>query len=253
VNTLNDRVALVTGAAAGIGRAISLRLARDGIAIGVLDLDRAAAQQTADEITSAGGRALALAADISKRDSVRSAVDELRESFGPVTIVVNNAGISAYVPFLEMTDEQWDRVMEVNLKGTFIVTQTVVPDMVEAQWGRIINISSSSAQSGAALMAHYSASKGGVIALTKSLAQELGEHNITCNYIPPRFVMNTVMSEESPWADPKLPNRKAIIKAGPIRRQGEPEDIAGACAYLASEEAGYVSGQTIGVNGGRYI
>jgi 2-hydroxycyclohexanecarboxyl-CoA dehydrogenase len=253
VNTLTEKVALVTGAAAGIGRAISLRLARDGIAIGVLDLDRAAAQRTADEILAEGGRALSLAADISNRETVRSAVEELRQSFGPVTIVVNNAGIAGYVPFLEMTDEQWDRTMEVNLKGTFIVTQTVVPDMVAAQWGRVVNISSSSAQSGAALMAHYSASKGGVIALTKSLAQELGDHNITCNNIPPRFVMNTVMSEESPWADPKLPNREAIIKAGPIRRQGEPEDIAGACAYLVSEEAGYVTGQTIGVNGGRYI
>jgi 2-hydroxycyclohexanecarboxyl-CoA dehydrogenase len=253
VSTLTEKVALVTGAAAGIGRAISLRLAQDGIAIGVLDLDKDAAQKTADQITAAGGQAIALAADISKRDTVGAAVEELRQSFGPVTIVVNNAGIAAYVPFLKMTDEQWDKVMEVNLKGTFIVTQTVAPDMIAAKWGRIVNISSSSAQSGAPLMAHYSASKGGVIALTKSLAQELGEHNITCNNIPPRFVMNTVMSEESPWADPKLPNREAIIQAGPIRRQGEPEDIAGACAYLVSEEAGYVTGQTIGVNGGRYI
>jgi 2-hydroxycyclohexanecarboxyl-CoA dehydrogenase len=250
---LTEKVALVTGAAAGIGRAISLRLAQDGIAIGVLDLNKDAAQKTADEVTAAGGRAVALAADISRRGTVEAAVTELRESFGPVTIVVNNAGIAGYVPFLKMTDEQWDKVMEVNLKGTFIVTQTVVPDMIEAKWGRIVNISSSSAQSGAPLMAHYSASKGGVIALTKTLAQELGEHNITCNNIPPRFVMNTVMSEESPWADPKLPNREAIIQAGPIRRQGEPEDIAGACAYLVSEEAGYVTGQTIGVNGGRYI
>lgn len=143
--------------------------------------------------------------------------------------------------------------MEVNLKGTFIVTQTVIPDMIDAQWGRIVNISSSSAQSGAPMMADYSASKGGVIALTKSLAQEFGRHNITCNNIPPRFVMNTIMSEQSPWADPALDTREAIIKAGPIQRQGEPQDIAGACAYLVCDEAGYVTGQTIGVNGGRYI
>jgi 2-hydroxycyclohexanecarboxyl-CoA dehydrogenase len=250
---MNDKVALVTGAGAGIGRAVGLRLARAGFAVGVLDLDEDAAQKTADEIGTAGGKAIALTADIARRETVENAVDQLRQSFGPVTVLVNNAGISSYVPFLELTDEQWDQMMAVNLRGTFIVTQTVVPDMIEAQWGRIVNISSSSAQSGAPLMAHYSASKGGVIALTKSLAQELGRHNITCNNIPPRFVMNTLMSESSPWADAKFDTRESIIKSGPIQRQGEPEDIAGACAYLVSEEAGYVTGQTIGVNGGRYI
>jgi 2-hydroxycyclohexanecarboxyl-CoA dehydrogenase len=247
------KVALVTGGAAGIGRAISVRLAREDIAIGVLDLEPKRAQGTVDIITEAGGQATALGADISQRGEVGEAVGQLRETFGPVKIVVNNAGISGYTDFLELTDEQWDRTMAVNLKGTFIVTQTVIPDMIEAKWGRIVNISSSSAQSGAPLMADYSASKGGVIALTKSLAQEFGAYNITCNNIPPRFVMNTIMSEESPWAAADLDVRESIIKAGPIQRQGEPEDIAGACAYLVSDEAGYVTGQTIGVNGGRYI
>jgi 2-hydroxycyclohexanecarboxyl-CoA dehydrogenase len=247
---MNEKVALVSGSAAGIGRAISVRLAKAGIAIGVLDIDVEHSSKVADEIVAAGGKATALAADISRRHLVQAAVEELRSVFGPVTILVNNAGISGQVPFLEVTDEQWDRMMEVNLKGTFIVTQTVVPDMIAAQWGRIINISSSSAQSGAARMTHYSASKGGVIAFTKSLAQELGRHNITCNNIPPRFVMNTIMSEET-FTDRTV--RESIVKAGPIRRQGEPEDIAGACAWLASDEAGYVTGQTIGVNGGRYI
>jgi 2-hydroxycyclohexanecarboxyl-CoA dehydrogenase len=139
--------------------------------------------------------------------------------------------------------------MEVNLKGPFIVTQVALPDMKAAGWGRIVNISSSSAQSGAKRMAHYSASKGGVIALTKTLAVELGPLGITCNNIPPRFVMNTVMSEKSFQQSV----REKIVETGPIRRQGEPEDIAGACAWLVSDEAGYVTGQTIGVNGGRYI
>lgn len=139
--------------------------------------------------------------------------------------------------------------MAVNLKGTFIVTQVVLPDMIEAGGGRIVNVSSSSARSGAATMAHYSASKGGVIALTKSLAQEFGRHSITANNIAPRFVMNTVVSEKQFTEDA---TRDAIIKAGPIRRQGEPQDIAAACAWLVSDEAGYVTGQTIGVNGGRY-
>jgi len=246
---MSAKVALVTGGAAGIGAAISRRLARDDIAIGVLDLSIDDAAKVADEIAASGGRAIPLHADITQRVQVESAVANLRGAFGPVTIVVNNAGITGFVPFEELTDAQWDKMMEVNLKGPFIVTQVVLPDMKAASWGRIVNISSSSAQSGAVRMAHYSASKGGVIALTKTLAVELGPLGITCNNIPPRFVMNTVMSEKS--FGPEV--RQRIIDSGPIRRQGEPEDIAGACAWLVSEEAGYVTGQTIGVNGGRYI
>jgi 2-hydroxycyclohexanecarboxyl-CoA dehydrogenase len=226
-------------------------LARDGIAIGVLDVLIDGATQTADRIVSAGGRAIALQASIADRAQVKSAVHELRRKFGPVTILVNNAGITGFVPFKDLTDAQWDKMMEVNLKGTFIVTQEVLPDMEAARWGRIVNISSSSAQSGSARMAHYSASKGAIIALTKTLALELGPLGITCNNIPPRFVMNTVMSEQAALSSNF--SRQAMLEAGPIRRQGEPEDIAGACAWLVSEEAGYVTGQTIGVNGGRYM
>ncbi len=245
------KVALVTGAAAGIGAAISRRLARDGIAIGVLDILIADATKVANEIVAAGGKAIALQASITDREQVKAAAGKLRETFGPVTILVNNAGITGVVPFEELTDAQWDKMMEVNLKGTFIVTQVILPDMKGAGWGRIVNISSSSAQSGAAKMAHYSASKGAIIALTKTLAVELGPLGITCNNIPPRFVMNTVMSEKFFAEGHRL--RETSINAGPIRRQGEPEDIAGACAWLVSDETGYVTGQTIGVNGGRYI
>jgi 2-hydroxycyclohexanecarboxyl-CoA dehydrogenase len=245
------KVALVTGAAAGIGAAISRRLARDGIAIGVLDILIADATKVANDIVAAGGKAIPLQASIADREQVKAAADKLRETFGPVTILVNNAGITGVVPFEELTDAQWDKMMEVNLKGTFIVTQILLPDMKAAGWGRIVNISSSSAQSGAAGMAHYSASKGAIIALTKTLAVELGPMGITCNNIPPRFVMNTVMSEKFFADGHRL--RDTWINAGPIRRQGEPEDIAGACAWLVSEETGYVTGQTIGVNGGRYI
>ncbi|MGB8362903.1 MAG: SDR family NAD(P)-dependent oxidoreductase [Rhizomicrobium sp.] len=248
---MTGKVALVTGAAAGIGAAIARRLARDGIAIGVLDILIDDATKVANEIAAAGGKAMPLQASIADRQQVKAAVAKLHEAFGPVTILVNNAGITGFVPFEELTDQQWDKMMEINLKGTFIVTQTVLPDMKAAGWGRIVNISSSSAQSGAVLMAHYSASKGAIIALTKTLAQELGPLGITCNNIPPRFVMNTVMSEKS--FELAHLSRDAMIQAGPIRRQGEPEDIAGACAWLVSDEAGYVTGQTIGVNGGRYI
>ncbi len=245
------KVALVTGAAAGIGAAIARRLARDGIAIGVLDILIDDATKVANEILGAGGKALPLQASITDRGQVKAAAARLRETFGPVTILVNNAGITGIAPFEELTDAQWDKMMEVNLKGTFIVTQVVLPDMKGGGWGRIVNISSSSAQSGAAGMAHYSASKGAIIALTKTLAVELGPLGITCNNIPPRFVMNTVMSEKFFAAGHQ--SRDTWINAGPIRRQGEPEDIAGACAWLVSDEAGYVTGQTIGVNGGRYI
>jgi 2-hydroxycyclohexanecarboxyl-CoA dehydrogenase len=243
------KVALVTGAATGIGAAISRRLARDGIAIGALDV--ADTTSVVNQILAAGGKAIPLQASITEREQIKAAAAKLRETFGPVTILVNNAGITGVVPFEELTDAQWDKMMEVNLKGTFIVSQVLLPDMKIAGWGRIVNISSSSAQSGAAGMAHYSASKGAIIALTKTLAVELGPMGITCNNIPPRFVMNTVMSEKFFADGHRL--RETSINAGPIRRQGEPEDIAGACAWLVSDEAGYVTGQTIGVNGGRYI
>jgi 2-hydroxycyclohexanecarboxyl-CoA dehydrogenase len=243
------KVALVTGAATGIGAAISRRLARDGIAIGALDV--ADTTSVVNQILAAGGKAIPLQASITEREQIKAAAAKLRETFGPVTILVNNAGITGVVPFEELTDAQWDKMMEVNLKGTFIVSQVLLPDMKIAGWGRIVNISSSSAQSGAAGMAHYSASKGAIIALTKTLAVELGPMGITCNNIPPRFVMNTVMSEKFFADGHRL--RETWINAGPIRRQGEPEDIAGACAWLVSDEAGYVTGQTIGVNGGRYI
>jgi 2-hydroxycyclohexanecarboxyl-CoA dehydrogenase len=247
------KVALVTGAANGIGRAISKRLARDGIAIGALDIDEKGADATASEIVATGGKAVALVADVSNREQVARALERLRGAYGPITIVVNNAGITGFKPFLELTDDEWDRVMSVNLKSAFIVSQLSIPDMIEAGWGRIINISSSSAQSGAAKMAHYSSSKGGMIALTRTLAQEFGPQNITCNTIPPRFVHNTAMSIESFARDDMKSRFQTMIDAGPIRRHGEPEDIAGAAAWLASEEAGYVTGQVIGVNGGRYI
>ena len=247
------KVALVTGAANGIGRATAKRLAQDGIAIGVLDLLAEGAQQVADEITASGGKAVALAADVSKRDDIAAAVAKLRDTFGPVTIVVNNAGITGFKPFLELTDDDWDRMLAINLRSAFAVTQVVIPDMIAARWGRIINIASSSAQSGAVKMAHYSASKGGMIALTRTLAVEFGEYGITANAIPPRFVHNTAMSLESFERDDMKARFQTMIDAGPIRRHGEPEDIAGCVAYLASDEAGYVTGQVFGVNGGRYI
>lgn len=246
-----QKVALVTGAAAGIGAACSLRLAEDGIAIGVLDLDAERCAGTVAAIEAAGGKALALGADISNREQVRAALAKLREGLGAVTVVVNNAGITGNVPFEELTDQQWDQMYAVNVRGTFIVTQEALPDMKAAKWGRIVNISSSSAQTGSINMAHYSSSKGAVISLTRTLAQELGPLGITVNNIPPGSVMNTIMAE----AQRELLQGKieALVSVLPVRRQGEPEDIANACAWLVSEASSYVTGQTIGVNGGRVV
>jgi 2-hydroxycyclohexanecarboxyl-CoA dehydrogenase len=251
MNAKLAKVALVTGAAAGIGRAVARRLAHEGMAVGVLDVDLDGANRVAAEIKEQGGAAIPLAASIANRAQVNAAVAKLRETFGPVTVLVNNAGITGYSPFEELTDEAWDRVMEINLKGTFIVTQVVLPDMKAAHWGRIVNISSSSAQTGAETMTHYSASKGGVIAFTRSLARELGPLGITVNNIPPALIMNTVMSEATKHRFP-IP-KEQLIQTMPVRRNGEPEDIAGACAWLVAEETSYVTGQTIGVNGGRVV
>jgi 2-hydroxycyclohexanecarboxyl-CoA dehydrogenase len=245
------KVALVTGAAAGIGRAIALRLAHDGIAVGVLDIDLAGCERVVAEIQGRGGKALALGASISNRPQVSEAVAKLRAAFGAITILVNNAGITGYSSFEELTDEAWDRMMEINLKGTFIVTQCALPDMKAARWGRIVNISSSSAQTGAETMVHYSTSKGGMIAFTRSLARELGPQGITVNNIPPGAVMNTKMSEATKDRFP-IPV-ETLVKTIPVRRTGIPEDIANACAWLVAEETGYVTGQTIGVNGGRIV
>ena len=248
---MSQKVALVTGAAAGIGAACSKRLAQDGIAIGVLDLDEARCADTVEAIKAAGGKAIALGADISNRAQVKAALQKLRSALGPVTILVNNAGIADFIPFEQVTDESWDKMFAINVRGTFIVTQEVLPDMKAAHWGRVVNISSSSAQTGTAAQVHYSASKGAVITMTRSLAQALGEYGVTVNNIPPGSVMQTIMSEANRHRFPI--STETLISSLPARRLGKPEDIANACAWLCLEESSYVTGQTIGVNGGRVV
>ncbi len=243
------RVALVTGAAAGIGRGCARQLAKDGMAVGVLDLHIDQVRKTANEIVAEGGIAIAVQADISDRCQVEAAVKAVRDALGPITVLVNNAGISNTTPFMEVTDELWDTIYRINVKGTFIVTQTVVPDMAAAKWGRIVNISSSSAQTGQANMVPYSSSKGAIISMTRGLADELGPLGITVNNIPPGIIMNTIMSEAN-RANFPIPI-ETVREMMPVRRTGEPEDIASACSWLCSEGASYVTGQTIGVNGGR--
>jgi 2-hydroxycyclohexanecarboxyl-CoA dehydrogenase len=237
-----SKVALVTGAAAGIGAACSKRLAQEGIAVGVLDLDEARCADTLAAIDAVG-------ADVSDRGQVQTAVAKLRDAFGPVTIVVNNAGVTDFTPFEQITEDLFSFVYKVNVLGPIIVTQEALPDMKASKWGRVVNISSSSAQTGAKNMATYSSSKGAVITLTRTLAQELGPHGITVNTIPPGSITGTIMAD----ANISKESAERLAATLPVRRVGLPEDIANACAFLCSEASSYVTGQIIGVNGGRVV
>lgn len=244
--SLAGKTAIVTGAASGIGLATARRLAVAGASVAIWDLNEEGAQAAAAALVGEGRRAIASRVDVSKRADADAAVKAAREQLGPVGILVNNAGMSAFTPFMEIGEELWDRIMTVNLKSLLVCTQAVLPDMLEAKWGRVINVSSSSAQTGAATMVHYAASKGGVIGFTKALAQELAATGITVNNVPPGFV-DTPMLRESPV---DIDN---YAQGMPMKRPGRPEDIAAAVAWLASEDGGYVTGQTISVNGGRFL
>jgi 2-hydroxycyclohexanecarboxyl-CoA dehydrogenase len=246
-----SRVAVVTGAGSGMGLAISRQLADRGHRVALLDLNEDAAQQAAKSLREAGGQALGIHADVSDRQAIDAALLEVRSSFGPVEIMVTSAGLDEFVSFTDLTSEAWDRMIAVNLTGTFHCLQAAIPDMLAGHWGRIVTISSSSAQSGAKRMAHYVASKGGVIALTKALALEYAPHGITVNTIPPGFIETPMVHRAEARGD--LPNLAAVVAQTPVRRAGTADDIASACSFLCSEEAGYITGQALNVNGGWYL
>jgi NAD(P)-dependent dehydrogenase (short-subunit alcohol dehydrogenase family) len=234
-----------------MGLAIGRRLAGNGSRVALLDLNAAAVEGLADAIRADGGEALGLRVDVSDRAAVDAALGKVRGTFGPVEIMVTSAGIDEFQPFTEITVEAWERMLAVNLTGTFHCLQAAVPDMLAAKWGRIVTISSSSAQSGAARMTHYVASKGGVVGLTKALALELAPHGITVNTIPPGFIDTEMARRAEARGD--LPSIDAVAQRTPVRRAGTPDDIAAACAFLCSDDAGYITGQLIGVNGGWYL
>jgi 2-hydroxycyclohexanecarboxyl-CoA dehydrogenase len=249
--TTGRKTAIVTGAGSGIGRAIAQRLAEDGLAVAVLDKNDEAAAGVTDELRQKGHEAFAVGGvDVSDRGQVNGAVERVRGALGAPVVLVNNAGVTGFNEFLKITDDVWDRIMAVNLNGPFYCAQAVVPDMVEAGWGRIVNISSSSAQQGQQYMVHYVSSKAGLIGFTKALAKELGPKGITVNTIPPGFIDTPMLrkSEEQGLLGGSVDKHAEVT---PVRRAGLPEDIAAACAFLVSEDAGYVTGQVIGVNGGR--
>ena len=245
------RAALVTGAASGIGRGVAEGLARAGHPVALLDRQGDLVAEVAEKLTAEGATVSAHAVDVTDPASVRTAVSAAREQLGPLTIAVTSAGIVHYAAATEMALEDWQRVIDVNLTGTFLSLQAVIPDMVEAGWGRVITISSMSAQSGAARMAHYAASKGGVIALTKALAKELGRSGITVNTIPPSIVLTPMV--DAMTAAGEFPGEAVIAPHIPVGRAGTVEDIAAACLFLVSDQAAFITGQTIGVNGGMYV
>jgi 2-hydroxycyclohexanecarboxyl-CoA dehydrogenase len=242
------RVAIVTGAASGIGAAIARRLADDGHPVAILDLNGDAAARHAAVIGKAGGTAIGVQVDVASRASVDDGVADVRARLGRPAILVNNAGVSPAGPFLEISPQTWEATLAVNLTGTFHCCQAVLPDMIEAGWGRIVNISSSSVHSGAAGMAAYVSSKSGMVGLTKTLALEFSPRGITVNTIPPGFIDTPMMRAT---AGSGFINVDEQVARTPVRRAGTPQDVAAACAFLVRDEASYITGQVIGVNGGR--
>ena len=244
------RTAIVTGGARGIGAAIAARLAADGMAVGLLDLDEAGARNTAGLIADGGGRAIGLLADVSDAASVAAAVDQVASDLGPPVVVVNNAGVTRDNLIFRMTDSDWDTVMNVHLRGAFLVSRAAQRHMVDAGFGRIVNISSTSAL-GNRGQVNYSAAKAGLQGFTKTLAIELGKFGVTVNAVAPGFVATEMTKATAerlgiPF-DEYVRQRAANI---PVGRAGQPEDIAHVVSFLVSEGAGYVSGQVIYAAGG---
>ena len=245
-----SRVAIVTGAARGLGAATALRLAADGHAVAVIDLEESAAKGTADAIAAAGGRAIAVGADVSDPAQVEAAVARTAEELGAPTILVNNAGITRDNLLFKMSEGDWDSVMGVHLKGSFLMTKATQKHMVDAGWGRIVNLSSTSAL-GNRGQANYSTAKAGLQGFTKTLAIELGKFGITANCIAPGFIASEMTKATAErlgvsWDDFVTSRAKEI----PVQRAGAPEDIANTVSFFTGEGAGFVSGQVIYVAGG---
>jgi len=245
-----QRIAIVTGAARGIGAGTAKRLAADGMAVAVLDLNEADGAQTVAEIEKAGGKAIAVGADVSNSDQVSAAVERVAADLGEPTVLVNNAGVTRDNLLFKMSEADWDTVMNVHLKGAFLMTRAAQKYMVAAKWGRIINLSSLSAV-GNRGQVNYSAAKAGMQGLTKTLALELGKFGITANAVAPGFVVTDMTAATAARLGVSFEDFQAgAAKQIPVQRVGQVEDIAHAISFFASEGAGYVSGQILYLSGG---
>ena len=248
--TDSSRVAIVTGAARGIGAATAQRLATDGMAVAVLDLDAAACAGTVDAITEAGGRALAVGADVSQADQVEAAVGKVAADLGPPVVLINNAGVIRDNLLFKMTDDDWDTVLGVHLRGAFLMSRAAQKFMVDQRFGRIVNLSSSSAL-GNRGQVNYSAAKAGMQGFTKTLAIELGQFGVTANAVAPGFIATDMTAATAARVGMDFGEFQAAAATRiPVRRVGQPEDIAHVISFLVGEGAGFVSGQVIYVAGG---
>ena len=250
------RTALVTGAAGGIGRAIALRLARDGCDVGLVDLDLPGAEQTADRVRALGRRAAVAVCNVASRDSVRQAIAAIAEALGPVDVLVNNAGILRQARFVDLTEKDWRDTMSVNLDGVFHCTQAVLPGMLARKSGCIVNMSSWTGKKGVPNHAAYAATKAAVISLTQSIAGEVAEHGIRINAVCPGTIVDTQMRVEAEALNKAqgLPDVDTRVKTLiPMRRAGLPSDVANVVSFLASDDASYMTGQAINITGGLWM
>lgn len=255
---LNNKVAIVTGAGSGLGKAIAARLAEEGATVIVADVNESGMNTTVQELTGRGLKANGVKMDVSKRDELQQAIQGIIEHFGQIDILVNNAGVTRHRPFLTSTSDDWDMVLDVDLKGVFFCSQAVAPHMISRRYGKILNISSvagtgasSHAAGGSpAGNASYAAAKAGVIQLTKTLARELGPHGVNVNSIAPGFVLTPLTGTTR---NPKEVEEHIAARAGMavLGRTGTPEDIANAVLFLVSDESSFITGQTLRVDGGR--
>ncbi|MGP3948132.1 3-oxoacyl-ACP reductase FabG [Streptomyces sp. 7N604] len=250
MSTTEQRVAIVTGGARGIGAATAVRLAEEGRAVAVLDLDEAACKETVEKITAAGGKAIAVGCDVSDGAQVEAAVARVVEELGAPTVLVNNAGVLRDNLLFKMSESDWDTVMNVHLKGAFLVTRACQKHMVDAGFGRVVNLSSSSAL-GNRGQVNYAAAKAGLQGFTKTLAKELGKFGITANAVAPGFIVTDMTAATAARVGMDFEEFQAAAASQiPVQRAGKPEDVANAIAFFTGEQAGFVSGQVMYVAGG---
>ena len=248
---MNGRMGIVTGAGSerGIGRMIALELAKRGAIVAVTDVNEAGAKKVADQLQKAGCPAIGLQMNVASCASVRHAIESVAQQFGKIDILVNNAGISISTRIADISEEEWDRVLGINLKGTFFCTQAVLPFMIREKYGRIVNISSAAGKRGGGVFggAHYSASKAGILGFSKAVAREMAQHGITVNSITPGMIETDIYGDSIDLV------RESVCSHVPLGRPGKTEEVAAAVAFLASEAASYITGEEIDVNGGLHM